>query len=872
MSIVLDTSRTSEPPFIRGVDLVFLAGMHRSGTSFLAKRLFETGLAFPGDLLPANEDNPEGYWEAREVVRLNNRMLESFGSNWRDHGPISSSQMERLVAVFSDEAGRVLSDLRSRAGHACYAIKDPRFCRLLPVWLAAARELGMRSKLIATVRNPFDVAQSLFRRTHNPRFKPAAVANPTKAILLWLRYNLDLDAHRKNIDSQIIGFEALQDFSLDMLTTLRSDPRQYSSQSLEAQSLSEIARMVHTTLSTGDARLSDRVAERARAHLNRIDELGNGLALDGSSFGRQYGSEWEMASSGRPLRVGFLSGSPDSKGHIYRIENRIGSLIGEDWIAFRIDQNEDRVDQIVDSCDVLLVFRKEMDPWLDQLYRACSENDVMVVFDIDDLVFDPKIMDPAYVRFLSKLDPTARSAWVDRSENYQTALQRADAVFVPTAPLAELAREFNPNVFVVPNGFSEARVRQARSKIKPEGEGVVIGYASGTATHDRDFESIAPVLADVLASNSNVSLLLQGPVSGPGLELLSPYCAQVSCIKRVSFHDLPDALHAYDINIAPLELGNPFCEGKSELKYFEAALVSVPSVVSNTKSLQAAVRQGETGYLAQDLADWTQSLEALISDRELRLEMGARAQEHVLEAYAPPAQRRTFMKAIRDAQAATSVGRKPSNVAEAGFSLIEILVALAIASLISMLIFGSLQQQYRLIDRVQNASSATLDFYARSRLLSNVIANTIPAWPESEEDKFEGDAAKLIGMTGETIFGDQLSLQPYSVTLVEVGDMRIVTLQTDDGVWELGGISRDAKFEYYGHDGEWYPTWPPDRPAPRSIEEIEKQAATGNLPALIRIFSETEALSESWVFAVYSTDGLGLRSRDFVGPLNNEFE
>ena len=61
-------------------------------------------------------------------------------------------------------------------------------------------------------------------------------------------------------------------------------------------------------------------------------------------------------------------------------------------------------------------------------------------------------------------------------------------------------------------------------------------------------------------------------------------------------------------------------------------------------------------------------------------------------------------------------------------------MALAIAALVSMLIFGSLRQQYQLIDRVQGASATSLDLQARSRLLSNVINNTIPAWAEAEDE------------------------------------------------------------------------------------------------------------------------------------------
>ncbi|MCA8893465.1 MAG: hypothetical protein KDA56_17015, partial [Hyphomonas sp.] len=68
-----------------------LTGMHRSGTSFLAKRLVSEGVVFPGPHLPANEDNPEGYWEASDVVALNNRILSAAGLDWRAPDPLSPS-------------------------------------------------------------------------------------------------------------------------------------------------------------------------------------------------------------------------------------------------------------------------------------------------------------------------------------------------------------------------------------------------------------------------------------------------------------------------------------------------------------------------------------------------------------------------------------------------------------------------------------------------------------------------------------------------------------------------------------------------------------------------------------------------------------
>lgn len=57
------------------------------------------------------------------------------------------------------------------------------------------------------------------------------------------------------------------------------------------------------------------------------------------------------------------------------------------------------------------------------------------------------------------------------------------------------------------------------------------------------------------------------------------------------------------LNIAPLEI-NRFCEAKSELKYFEAALVRVPTVASPTQPFKNAIQHGVNGFLAGDSADW----------------------------------------------------------------------------------------------------------------------------------------------------------------------------------------------------------------------------------------------------------------------------
>src|SRR4029077_8972011 len=99
-------------------------------------------------------------------------------------------------------------------------------------------------------------------------------------------------------------------------------------------------------------------------------------------------------------------------------------------------------------------------------------------------------------------------------------------------------------------------------------------------------------------------------------------------IERIGFLGAGDLLRCIaetDINLAPLELGNPFCEGKSELKFFEAALVRVPTVASGTETFCAAVEDGISGFLARDAAEWRRAIELLIASESRRKAMGEAA-------------------------------------------------------------------------------------------------------------------------------------------------------------------------------------------------------------------------------------------------------
>jgi GT2 family glycosyltransferase len=197
-------------------------------------------------------------------------------------------------------------------------------------------------------------------------------------------------------------------------------------------------------------------------------------------------------------------------------------------------------------------------------------------------------------------------------------------------------RAFQKGTWILPNGFDAATLARSRLAVRARASAgwdrlVRIGYAAGTVTHQRDFAVALPGLIRVLEMRAQVRLVLFRAKHGPELvvvdefEALAPFADRIEWRDKVELAALPDELARFDINIAPLELGNPFCEAKSELKYFEAALVDVPTVASPTGPFARCIEHGRNGLLAADDEAWQQCLLRLVDDGDYRIGMGRQA-------------------------------------------------------------------------------------------------------------------------------------------------------------------------------------------------------------------------------------------------------
>jgi glycosyltransferase involved in cell wall biosynthesis len=345
-------------------------------------------------------------------------------------------------------------------------------------------------------------------------------------------------------------------------------------------------------------------------------------------------------------RIVFVSGEAHTPGHVYRVMRQVEAAahlgIAVSWMM--IEQVWDRGDEI-SSADIVIIWRAGNSAMVAEVFSRARAARAKVLFDIDDYMFRPELATPSVIDGIRTLghDVTLVAATF---QGMQEVAVHADACICTTEELAHQMREFNPITFILPNGFDAAVLRTSRRAVRrrardPDGL-VRLGYAAGTRTHQADFQIAANAIGRVLRERPQCRLVLfrdpayQTPILDaaefPGMAGLDE---QIEWRDMVSLRDLPNELARFDINLAPLEVGNPFCEAKSELKYFEAALVEVCTIASPTAPMRRAIHDAETGLLAESTDVWYAAMLALVDDPTLRRRLAHDAYLDVLWRFGP---------------------------------------------------------------------------------------------------------------------------------------------------------------------------------------------------------------------------------------------
>ena len=175
---------------------ILVCGPPRSGASALAGALRACGVVLR-ETRSADGDNPKGYLETAEVTDLHEAFLHQLGIDGLSIEPLPLDWEAREAA---DKARIQIASFAEREfdGADIWAVKDPRLCRLAPLWKGALPEVKVRP--IIVVRHPLEMAASMQKTHQFPQ---------ERGLLMWLRFVFEAERNTRYKNRAIVRYEDL---------------------------------------------------------------------------------------------------------------------------------------------------------------------------------------------------------------------------------------------------------------------------------------------------------------------------------------------------------------------------------------------------------------------------------------------------------------------------------------------------------------------------------------------------------------------------------------------------------------------------------------------------------------------------------------
>lgn len=368
----------------------------------------------------------------------------------------------------------------------------------------------------------------------------------------------------------------------------------------------------------------------------------DGLIRGGKRVGKAFLAMFHRAGSGDIL---FITGGVGDSA-LYRCHHQAEELSLHGFECSVAVQDNIFLSRYVHKFNIFIFHRVLLTHTVQRIIEKIKEQKKEIIFETDDLVFDPKYI--KYMDYFKQMNALEKKLYEEGVGGEILCDPYVRICTTTTSFLEVKLKEYDKKVFISKNKLSNADLEIAeaitrrkqchpelvegfRSNRKGRNNIVKIGYFSGTISHNKDFAVITCALMKIMGKYSNVELFLVGP-----LDIDNNFNRFKNRVKRL--HYVPRVRHFenishMDINLAPLEIGNPFCEAKSEVKFFEAGILGIPTVASATQTFQEVISDGKDGFIANTQDEWIEKLEKLIISQELRKKMGEEARIKSLREY-----------------------------------------------------------------------------------------------------------------------------------------------------------------------------------------------------------------------------------------------
>jgi glycosyltransferase involved in cell wall biosynthesis len=258
------------------------------------------------------------------------------------------------------------------------------------------------------------------------------------------------------------------------------------------------------------------------------------------------------------------------------------------------------------------------------LERLLSLTHQPILFDFDDAIFR-----------LHTSSANRRFGWLKCPGKTATLCRLSHHVLAGNSFLADYARQFNPNVSVIPTSIDTDRYRVSERTGGPSR--VVVGW-TGSSTSQTHLELFTPVLREFLRGR-NVELRVVSD--------REPVLPDVPFVwRRWDARTEVQEIARFDVGIMPMP-DEPWSRGKCALKALQYMALGIPAVCSAVGTNCEVVRHGENGFLAQTPGEWSTHLASLVENVELRRRLGTAARRTVERDYSAVQCARQFAEVLK---------------------------------------------------------------------------------------------------------------------------------------------------------------------------------------------------------------------------------
>lgn len=218
------------------------------------------------------------------------------------------------------------------------------------------------------------------------------------------------------------------------------------------------------------------------------------------------------------------------------------------------------------------------------------------------------------------------------------AVKFAGAVMAGSHFLAEWAKRYNNNVYVMPTCVPfKLYGAGAGASAASLGAKLVLGWVGNAPFHYENLRLLVPVFTELILEGVKFKFILVGADKNKKIyELFKSIKGLDVCfIDELIWSDPANVIREikkFDLGLMPL-MDNEWNRGKCAFKAIEYMACGVPAVISPVGENKYLVQTGVNGYLADSAEEWARIIKNVCRDRSSILPLGKKAQETIRRSY-----------------------------------------------------------------------------------------------------------------------------------------------------------------------------------------------------------------------------------------------